>query len=302
MYNSERKERWLQTIEDADLEKQSRSFLDRIGIAVEEKLDDDLFELIVSGKRDDVISCLEDNGKFVSYRILRRFCAYANSYLTWCYATMLSSVPPQNAKLKAYDISLVQSFRKSFIRTQDELESALIDAPLREGFILPVCCSLAWMGYSVKEMCELKTKDVSVDGQNVIVRGVMAPEGFVRDTLRLWAKTDVFYRGVRDVAYVKSSGNEFVRQTFPEDGVYTQLKNIVDGVRSIAARYVVRRTGDSVSYRQLAAAGELNALRGMEASGKEIDQDVIASVCKVKGQMAIDRLREYRQFCLSFEV
>ena len=176
MYNAERKTLWLQSIADEDGDKQATSFLDRLAESVEEPLDTDLFALIADGRRTDVVRCLEENGRFFSYLILRRFCAYANAYLAWCYAKLRSEVPPPQSKLTAGDVSLAYAYARYFIRTQDELESALADAPLREGFILPVCCSLAWMGYSVQEMCRLRDADVTVKGNRVFVRSVEAPE------------------------------------------------------------------------------------------------------------------------------
>ena len=302
MYNEELKLAWMEDAERREALSNRRVaivHMNRLAVAVEERLGEDIFNLIRDGRKEEVIGIGSENLRFTTYATIRRFLNTVNAYVIWRFAVDESSVAAPSQRLTAYDFSLVPTYKNYFIRTEDELSGALSHRDVAEGDLLPVCAALAWCGYEPAEMVNIQQNEVSDRGDRIAIRGKLIQPGYVNSTLLYYLRHDVYYRGVRSTEYVKEIGSAFLRNIVVRDSKKKPI-NMVERIRNMPLRFQVAKTEAPLSYQQLIQAGEFQRMIAQEQIGTVIDREFIQHEFGLKNLAIQDRLYEFEAFKKSF--
>lgn len=298
MYNEEKKLQWIDDAERRNSLSNRRvvfAHLNRLSDAIETPLGADLFDLICANRKSDVIR--EGNARldFSTYSTLRRFVQTVNAYLDWRFAVDCGIIPSQEQRLGTYEFSLVDCYAApSFIKTEERLSSELSHHRIEDGDMLSVFASMAWIGYTPKEMIAVKQNEVHEEDGHIVVCGAIISDGFVNDTLMYYNHTVKYYRPPAAQLYIKEDGEEFLRNIVPASRAVRKanmLTKLMD-----AAYKTELLSGDNVSYARLAQAGTMQRWLEMERNGVVVDADWIKTNTRVSALTSRERAQEFEDF------
>lgn len=110
---------------------------------------------------------------------IRNILLKALRYFKWCREKEYSS---QEYDISVSDIDIRDAIRKKLYPDPDALFKAVSNrCLLNEAMLTPVCVGLTWMGFSLKEMVEIKNEDY--DPENNTILGRKIPEAFRNEFL-----------------------------------------------------------------------------------------------------------------------
>ncbi len=299
MYNAEKKLEWI-----ADAEKRGAlsnrsivfSHLDRLEDAIEARLDADIYDLMRAGRKAEAIRIGNQFLGFTTYSTARRFAQTVNAYLDWRFITEEAAIPIAAHRFAAYEFSMVDMYQsKAYIKSEDELAAALSQKRIEDGELLSVFASLAWLGYTVKEMVSLRQSVVDDAGALIRIGALTARPGFVNDTLLYYSRTSSYIKGAYHMQCVKEDGEEFVRNIVPANTVRPKA-NMQDKIQNMAAKYKSPITDAPLSYQQLIQAGKFNMYLRMEEAGLPISAEEIQRMDAVNRLTSQERYKEYMDF------
>lgn len=308
MYQEEQKQEWMR---QCGYEEETQTWCKYWGVftrldnVVETPLAQDIYTLVRQGRHQDVYDKLSMCGCFLTYRTLRSFFTRINAYIKWCYLQDNAQMP-DGYVLKSKMVSLVSGYENGFIKTPDELALVLSRSRVEEGWLLPVGCALAWMGYTSAGMVELKEQEVVLQHGGVSVRGKSATPGFVADTIRYYATHDHFFR-MRDnttYEYMKVMWNgddHFLRDVIRVDSKDTRRHSVETKLLRYAGSYDLTGRYQGVAYRELALAGHFYNLWIHETEERPVRDEDVRQEFSMKGQLIFDRIAEYQAYKTALE-
>ena len=129
----------------------------------------------------------------VSVSSLRQALSIARSYCEWCLKNNKYDIKTNPfKKISIDDIPLETWVERNVIRDVYSLSSMIKrQYPLDEGYLAPIAMCFAWMGFTDKEILQIKNEDVDKINGTVLGKPIPQP---LRDIIFIYSNVDVVYR------------------------------------------------------------------------------------------------------------
>lgn len=304
MFNEEKKLAWMADAERRDALADRRgatSHLNRLAEAVEIPLNEDIFDIMRGGRKSEAIALGNQSFGFTTYATVRRFINTVNAYIDWRFAIDAAAIPTADERFSPREFSLIETFRgKDYIATEDELRSALSHKRIEDGALIAVFASLAWCGYSPKDMITIRQNEVDDTGNNIVLQGKTIPSGFVNDTLLYYSRTTHYLKGVYQIRCIKEDGPLFLRNIVFENNP-RETANMLTKIKNTAPK-ITLLNGGTISYQQLKQAGEFQQFIAMERAGFMVSEEWIQTTKKFTALKARERMKEFQEFKIALGV